>query len=182
MSKAHVRNREEVAQVLRRHGIMPTHQRTEIAFILFTRREHLSADQILALVNSRVAEASKATVYNTLKLFVEKKLIRELVVDPAKIVYDPNTDPHPHLYDVRPPPRRRPPGGGCPTSPGRAAGAGGCRRCRRAPSPTASTSSFAPARSPSDGAGLRHRFRCYNASPRALHAGWRSSAGRATDS
>jgi len=100
MSKAQVRNREEVAQVLRRHGIMPTHQRTEIAFILFTRREHLSADQILALVNSRVAEASKATVYNTLKLFVEKKLIRELVVDPAKIVYDPNTEPHHHLYDV----------------------------------------------------------------------------------
>jgi Fur family iron response transcriptional regulator len=100
MSKAHVKNREEVAQVLRRHGIMPTHQRTEIAYILFTRREHLSADQILALVNSRYAEASKATVYNTLKLFVEKKLIRELVVDPAKIVYDPNTEPHHHLYDV----------------------------------------------------------------------------------
>ena len=100
MSKGQVRNREEVAQVLRRHGIMPTHQRTEIAFILFTRREHLSADQILALVNSRFAEASKATVYNTLKLFVEKKLIRELVVDPAKIVYDPNTEPHHHLYDV----------------------------------------------------------------------------------
>ena len=100
MSKSQVRNREEVAQLLRRHGIMPTHQRTEIAFILFTRREHLSADQILALVNSRFAEASKATVYNTLKLFVEKKLIRELVVDPAKIVYDPNTEPHHHLYDV----------------------------------------------------------------------------------
>jgi Fur family iron response transcriptional regulator len=100
MSKSHIRNREEVAQLLRRHGIMPTHQRTEIAFILFTRREHLSADQILALVNSRYAEASKATVYNTLKLFVEKKLIRELVVDPAKIVFDPNTEPHHHLYDV----------------------------------------------------------------------------------
>ena len=100
MGKSQIRNREEVAQLLRRHGIMPTHQRTEIAFILFTRREHLSADQILALVNSRYAEASKATVYNTLKLFVEKKLIRELVVDPAKIVYDPNTEAHHHLYDV----------------------------------------------------------------------------------
>ena len=89
-----------MAQLLRRHGIMPTHQRTEIAYILFTRREHMSADQILGLVNARFAEASKATVYNTLKLFVEKKLIRELVVDPAKIVYDPNTEPHHHLYDV----------------------------------------------------------------------------------
>lgn len=67
---------------------------------MFTRQEHLSAEQILALVNAREAETSKATVYNTLKLFLEKKLIRELVVDPARIVYDPNTEPHHHLYDV----------------------------------------------------------------------------------
>lgn len=92
--------RDTVAELLRRHGITPTHQRIEIAHVLFTRREHLSADRILALVNSRYAETSKATVYNTLKLFLEKKLIRELVVDPAKIVYDPNTEPHHHLYDV----------------------------------------------------------------------------------
>jgi len=98
--KAQTRNRENIAQRLRRHGITPTHQRMEIAHVLFTRREHLSADQILKWVNTRYAETSKATVYNTLKLFLEKKLIRELVVDPAKIVYDPNTEPHHHLYDV----------------------------------------------------------------------------------
>jgi Fur family iron response transcriptional regulator len=100
MRKPQKRNRESIAQQLRRQGITPTHQRMEIAHVLFTRREHLSADQILSLVNSRYAETSKATVYNTLKLFVEKKLIRELVIDPAKVVYDPNTEPHHHLYDV----------------------------------------------------------------------------------
>ncbi|HKW36489.1 MAG TPA: Fur family transcriptional regulator [Burkholderiales bacterium] len=100
MKKPQKRDRESVAQLLRRQGITPTHQRMEIAHALFTRREHLSAEQILALVNSRYAETSKATVYNTLKLFVEKKLIRELVVDPQRIVYDPNTEPHHHLYDV----------------------------------------------------------------------------------
>ena len=92
--------RSEIAKLLRGHGITPTHQRMEIAHVLFTRREHLSADQILKWVNSRYAETSKATVYNTLKLFLEKKLIRELVVNPAKVVYDPNTEPHHHLYDV----------------------------------------------------------------------------------
>ena len=93
-------SREKAAGLLRQHGITPTHQRVEIAHALFRRREHLSADQILALVNARHAEASKATVYNTLKLFLEKKLIRELIVDPAKVVYDPNTLPHHHFYDV----------------------------------------------------------------------------------
>src|SRR5258708_11768630 len=94
------RNRENIAQLLRRHGITPTHQRMEIAHVLFTRREHLSADQILKWVNSRYAETSKATVYNTLKLFLERQLIPELVADPAKIVYQPNTEPHHHPYYV----------------------------------------------------------------------------------
>jgi len=92
--------REEIAGLLREHGITPTHQRMEIAQVLFERHAHLSADQILAMVNVRHAETSKATVYNTLRLFLEKKLVRELIVDPARIVYDPNTTPHHHLYDV----------------------------------------------------------------------------------
>ena len=86
--------------MLREHGITPTHQRMEIAQVLFARPAHLSADQILGIVNTRHAETSKATVYNTLRLFLEKKLIRELIVDPARIVYDPNIMPHHHLYDV----------------------------------------------------------------------------------
>ena len=81
-------------------GINPTHQRIEIAHALFSRCEHLSADQIMAIVNERHSETSKATVYNTLNLFVEKKLIREVIVDPNKVFYDPNTSPHYHLYNV----------------------------------------------------------------------------------
>jgi len=92
--------RERVAERLRAHDINPTHQRIEIAYALFSRGEHLSADQVLAIVNDRHSETSKATVYNTLNLFLEKKLIREVIVDPNKVFYDPNTDPHHHLYDV----------------------------------------------------------------------------------
>jgi Fur family iron response transcriptional regulator len=93
--------RDNLAEVLRRHGINPTHQRIEIAHALYSRHEHLSADQVLALVNERHPETSRATVYNTLNLFVEKRLIREVIVDPNRVFYDPNTVPHYHLYDVR---------------------------------------------------------------------------------
>lgn len=95
-----VYSRDRVAEMLRAHGINPTHQRIEIAHVLFERQEHLSADQILSRVNAHYAETSKATVYNTLKLFVEKKLVRELIVDACKVVYDPNTSPHHHFYNV----------------------------------------------------------------------------------
>ena len=92
--------RHTLIEVLRAHGINPTHQRIEIAYALFSRQEHLSADQVMAIVNERHSETSKATVYNTLNLFVEKGLIHEVIVDPSKVFYDPNTDAHYHMYDL----------------------------------------------------------------------------------
>lgn len=93
-------NRHQLIALLRRHRIAPTHQRLEIANVLFSRCEHLAADRILTLVNERHAETSKATVYNTLKLFRDSGLIREVIVDPKRVFYDPNTEPHHHLYNV----------------------------------------------------------------------------------
>ncbi len=89
-----------ISSRLRRHGINPTRQRLEIAFAIFSRPEHLSAAQVLARVNERHAEVSKATVYNTLNLFFEKEPIREVIVDPTKVFYHPNTSPHHHIYDL----------------------------------------------------------------------------------
>lgn len=99
MDRAHF-TRDNLADVLRRHGVNPTHQRIEIAYALYSRHEHLSADQVLSMVNERHPETSRATVYNTLNLFVERKLVREVIVDPNRVFYDPNTRPHYHLYDV----------------------------------------------------------------------------------
>jgi Fur family iron response transcriptional regulator len=95
-----VYTRDNLTGILRARDINPTHQRIEIAHALFSRGEHLSADQILAIVNDRHSETSKATVYNTLNLFLAKKLIREVIVDPNKVFYDPNVMPHHHFYNV----------------------------------------------------------------------------------
>lgn len=96
----HHYTRDNMVELLRSHSVNPTHQRIEIAYSLFSRHEHLSAEQIMAYVNTRHSETSKATVYNTLKLFVEKKLVREVIVDPNKVFYDPNTQPHHHIYNI----------------------------------------------------------------------------------
>ena len=93
-------SKDDLADLLRSCGINPTHQRIEIAHALYSRYEHLSADQVLAIVNQRHPETSRATVYNTLNLFVDKKLIREVIVDPDRVFYDPNTAPHYHIYNV----------------------------------------------------------------------------------
>ncbi len=93
--------RESLSEMLREHGIMPTHQRIEIATVLFGRQEHLSADRVMALVNEGYPETSRATVYNTLRLFVDKKMVREVIVDPSRVFYDPNAGPHYHMYEAQ---------------------------------------------------------------------------------
>ena len=90
----------DIAEQLRDVGITPTQQRVQIAEILFARPQHLSADQILAVVNSNGPIASKATIYNTLGLFARKGLVREVIVDPSKVFYDSNTSAHHHFYNV----------------------------------------------------------------------------------
>lgn len=85
---------------LRKAGVPVTHQRIEIARVLFSAPVHMSADQIWAQVKLSAPEVSRATVYNTLKLFSEKQLVRELFVDPQRIVYDSTTTPHFHLYNM----------------------------------------------------------------------------------
>ena len=96
-----VQNRAETRGLLRAHGIAPTHQRVELAYCLFFSQAHWSADQLQAVVNSQREQTSKATVYNTLKLLLSKGLIREVIVNPKKVFYDPNTDGHHHFYDIQ---------------------------------------------------------------------------------
>ena len=85
---------------LRRAGVPVTQQRIEIARALFSAPVHLSADQIWANVRESAPDVSRATVYNTLRLFSEKQLVRELFVDPQRVVYDSTTAPHFHLYNM----------------------------------------------------------------------------------
>jgi len=91
---------DEIRALLRGRGINPTRQRMEIARALFAGRGHLSADQIMAMVNESRPATSKATVYNTLNLFLARGLIREVIADPNKVFYDSNTAAHYHFYDV----------------------------------------------------------------------------------
>jgi Fur family iron response transcriptional regulator len=98
--KAYPLNKNDVSALMLEHGITPTLQRVEIAQILFAKPQHLSAEDVLTMVNKTSIQVSKATVYNTLGLFAKEGLIREVIVDPTKVFYDPTTVPHHHFYNV----------------------------------------------------------------------------------
>lgn len=91
---------EGVTSLLIAHGVAPTQQRLSIATLLLERPQHLSAEQVLLRVRAGGRPVSKATVYNTLGLFARKGLVREVVIDPQRVVYDSNVAPHHHLYEV----------------------------------------------------------------------------------
>lgn len=92
------KSRADVVGMLRISGITPTYQRIKIGEVLFACKQHLSAEQVLAAVNQEGDEVSKATVYNTLGVFAQRGLIREVIVDPSKVFYDTNLRKHHHLY------------------------------------------------------------------------------------
>jgi Fur family iron response transcriptional regulator len=89
-----------VEKRLRDHGVNPTPQRVEIGLLLLTRPRHMSADQILVDLRAAGSGISKATVYNTLNLFSEKGIAREVAVDPKRLVYDSTVSVHHHFFNV----------------------------------------------------------------------------------
>ena len=90
----------DIVELLRSHGIHPTSQRVIITRLLFMQCTHLSAEDVYRLVNADNRRVSKATVYNTLGLLADKGVVREVIADPTRIFYDPNTAPHHHFFDV----------------------------------------------------------------------------------
>ena len=93
--------KQHLVEMLEGHGIIPTRQRIDIAQILFARPQHVSAEQLMeAAWSNGDHHVSKATVYNTLNLFVERGLIREIIADPTKSFYDSTTSAHGHFYNI----------------------------------------------------------------------------------
>ena len=92
--------RQQVLRRLGAHNVIPTPQRIMVGQILFARPQHLSADQILKAIQGTGSQVSKATVYNTLNLFVERGLVLQVNVDPTRAYYDSTTEPHHHFYNV----------------------------------------------------------------------------------
>ncbi|MES1178697.1 MAG: transcriptional repressor [Myxococcales bacterium] len=91
--------KRETLEALTEHGIQPSAQRVAVAdYVLYT-TDHPSADQVWAEVKRSFPMLSRATVYNTLNLFTEKGLLRELVLAEGKVVFDPKLDPHHHFLD-----------------------------------------------------------------------------------
>ena len=89
----------DVSLALEKHGIRSTSQRVAVASYVLATKEHPSADLVWERVKDELPSISRATVYNTLSLFVEQGLLRAYSITEGATVYDPRTDPHHHFID-----------------------------------------------------------------------------------
>jgi len=89
----------DAVTVLESRGIHPSAQRVAVAQVVLTTDRHPTADEVQRAVKARFPSVSRATIYNTLNLFVAKGLLRELTIDEGRVVFDPKLDRHHHFVD-----------------------------------------------------------------------------------
>jgi Fur family iron response transcriptional regulator len=94
-------DRKQLERVLAERGIQPSAQRLAVAEYVLSTTDHPAADRVFEEARARIPMISRATVYNTLNLLVRKRLLKELVLAPGKVVFDPNLGPHHHFIDER---------------------------------------------------------------------------------
>ena len=90
---------KETAATLREKDIQPSAQRVAVGEYVLHTHEHPSADLVWKRVRERFPWISRATVYNTLNLFVEKGLLQRLNLSEDAVVFDPVTETHHHFID-----------------------------------------------------------------------------------
>lgn len=82
---------------LKSKGIKPSYQRLKIYSFLVEHKIHPTVDIIYKNLCSEIPTLSKTTVYNTLNLFIEKKLVQKLIIEETETRYDTNTSMHGHF-------------------------------------------------------------------------------------
>lgn len=93
-------NKKDTKEILLEHGVKPTYQRLAIYDFLDQNRIHPTVDQIYSHLHEKIPTISKTTIYNTLGMFLEKKLILELTISGTEMHYDINVTPHHHFFCI----------------------------------------------------------------------------------
>jgi len=90
---------EKIRSALTTHGLKVTPQRIAVYKALLELGNHPDTDQIIAQVTGEHPTISPGTIYKTLDLFAEYKIINRIKTDTGRMRFDHRTSAHHHLYD-----------------------------------------------------------------------------------
>ena len=88
---------DNIGDYLKSNEIKPSYHRIKIFKYLIEKKNHPTVDMIYKELQGELPTLSKTTVYNTLKLFLEKKLVMVVTIEENEARYDADTSIHGHL-------------------------------------------------------------------------------------
>ena len=92
---------EKVQEYLMSKGIRPSPQRIAIMNYLLDNCNHPTVEAVYDALHTSMLTLSKTTVYNTLKLFEEKRVVQLLNIDERNVRLDATMEPHAHFQCMR---------------------------------------------------------------------------------
>jgi len=81
-------------------NVTPTKQRLDLAKLIFAKKQHFTASDLISLANKNGLNISMATVYNTLSLLEDKGMLKTINIDNELKFYDTNMENNHHLYNT----------------------------------------------------------------------------------
>jgi len=87
----------KVELFLKQHDVKPSYQRMKIYDYLIEYDSHPTVDEIYQTLVDEIPTLSKTTVYNTLKLFLGKEIVRLITIEENENRYDADMSIHGHF-------------------------------------------------------------------------------------
>lgn len=100
---------KNIEEYLKENGVKPSYQRIKIFEYLIKNKNHPKVETIFQELVQEIPTLSKTTVYNTLKLFLEKGIVQPILIEENEVRYDADITTHAHfkcekcgeVYDFR---------------------------------------------------------------------------------
>lgn len=92
---------DDVRDYLIEHGIRASFYRLKIFEYLINERTHPTAEEIFETLKKEIPAVSRATVYNTLRVFLDRKIVQLVNVEKNEARYDATISWHGHFKCLR---------------------------------------------------------------------------------
>ena len=86
-----------ISSYLQENKIKPSFQRIKVYEYLLEKKNHPTVDMIFKTLVNEIPTLSKTTIYNTLKLFVDQKIVSIVNIEDNETKYDADISTHGHF-------------------------------------------------------------------------------------
>ena len=72
---------DKYESIYRNLNVTPTKQRVDLAQLIFSKKQHFTANDLITMADKKKLHISMATIYNTLSLLEDKGMLKTINID-----------------------------------------------------------------------------------------------------